>query len=116
MTDYVISEDQLKSVIDLTEEMCETPGWVINIQPIAQRRMDIIIAIRSRQLSEHDAAIRNATLTSLLQVVKIREDEMARKANLTENMTTATGYFTSAGALNWVVQEIEKSLRTQEHP
>jgi hypothetical protein len=54
---------------------------------------------------------REQVLQSLLNVVKTREDEMSRKANLTENMTTATGYFTSAGALNWVVQEIEKSLR-----
>jgi len=51
LVDYVISEEEIKNIIDLTEEMCETPGWVINIQPIANRRMDIINSIRSRQLS-----------------------------------------------------------------
>ena len=52
MTDYIISEDEMKNIIDLTEEMCETPGWVINVQPIANRRMDIINKVRSRPLSE----------------------------------------------------------------
>ena len=46
--EYIITEEQLKAIIDLTEEMCETPGWVINIQPIAERRMSIINSIRSR--------------------------------------------------------------------
>jgi len=45
---FVISEEEMKDIIDLTEEMCETPGWVINIQPIANRRMTIINEIRSR--------------------------------------------------------------------
>ena len=48
---FVISEDEMKNIIDLTEEMCETPGWVINVQPIASRRMDIINKIRSHPLS-----------------------------------------------------------------
>jgi len=52
MTDYIISEDEMKNIIDLTEEMCETPGWVINVQPIANRRMDITNKIRSRTLSD----------------------------------------------------------------
>ena len=49
---FVISEDEMKNIIDLTEEMCETPGWVINVQPIANRRMDITNKIRSRTLSD----------------------------------------------------------------
>ena len=42
------------------------------------------------------------TLNRLKKNIEIREDELARKANSTDNLTTASGYFAAAGALNWV--------------
>lgn len=45
---------------------------------------------------------RNQTLDRLDKEIAIRENEMNRKGNLEDNLTTAAGYFTAAGALNWV--------------
>ena len=49
---YCISEDELKSIIEDTEDMCNAPGWVIDVRPIANRRMEKINKIRSRPLSQ----------------------------------------------------------------
>jgi hypothetical protein len=131
-----ITTDEIGKLIDLTENSCFEEDREKQVV-IARERIDLINEIKARgtvpettplisfgadSFKQHNAATaqsaRDQVLQSLLNVVKTREDEMARKANLTENMTTAIGYFTSAGALNWVVQEIEKSLRTptKEHP
>ena len=54
----------------------------------------------------HDAAIarkaREGVLNRLDKEIATRENEMNRKGNLEDNLTTATGYLTAAGALNWV--------------
>lgn len=49
---------------------------------------------------EHKA--REDVLNRLDKEIAIRENEMNRKGNLEDNLTTATGYLTAAGALNWV--------------
>ena len=49
---YIITEEELKAIIEDTEDMCNAPGWVIDVQPIANRRMDKINKIHSRPLSE----------------------------------------------------------------
>jgi len=69
---FVISEGEMKNIIDLTEEMCETPGWVINIQPIANRRMAIINEIRSRPLSDELKKERGCVIEELSNETKIR--------------------------------------------
>jgi hypothetical protein len=41
-------------------------------------------------------------LDRLDKEIHIREDEMNRKAGLEDNLTTVSGYYAAAGALNWV--------------
>ena len=45
---------------------------------------------------------REKLLDRLDKEIHIREDEMNRKAGLEENLVTMSGYYASAGALNWV--------------
>ena len=45
---------------------------------------------------------RDKVLDRLDKEIHIREDEMNRKAGLEENLVTISGYYASAGALNWV--------------
>ena len=45
---------------------------------------------------------RDKVLDRLDKEIHIREDEMNRKAGLEENLVTMSGYYASAGALNWV--------------
>ena len=44
----LISEEELGEVIDITEEMCNQKGWVKEVLPLAQKRMDVINKARSR--------------------------------------------------------------------
>lgn len=52
---------------------------------------------------------RKETLERLEKEIQKREDEMNRKGNLEDNLTTASGYFTAAGALNWVREVLIKA-------
>ena len=56
--------------------------------------------------TQHDSHIRKdereKVLDRLDKEIHIREDEMNRKAGLEENLVTISGYYASAGALNWV--------------
>jgi hypothetical protein len=63
-------------------------------------------------------AARQKVLDRLDKEIATRENEMNRKGNLEDNLTTATGYLTSAGALNWVrvvlINGMRESLRAQQ--
>ena len=54
---------------------------------------------------------REKVLDSLDKEIRIREDEMNRKAGLEENLVTISGYYASAGALNWVRVVLIEGLR-----
>jgi len=73
---FVISEDEMKNIIDLTEEMCETPGWVINVQPIASRRMEKINKVRSRPLSSALLAERERVRPEVWQFALLMEKKL----------------------------------------
>jgi hypothetical protein len=60
-----------------------------------------------------ETAVRNErerVLKSLEKEISIREDEMNHKAGLEDNIVTVSGYYASAGALNWVREVLIKSL------
>lgn len=63
----------------------------------------------------HDARVRaeerEQILSRLDEEIAIRESEMSRKGNLEDNLTTATGYHTASGALNWVRKVLIDGLR-----
>jgi hypothetical protein len=48
-------------------------------------------------------------LKRLDKEIAIRENELNRKAGEEENLTTVSGYYTAAGALNWVRNVLIKS-------
>ena len=54
---------------------------------------------------------RDRVLDRLDKEIHIREDEMNRKAGLEENLVTVSGYYASAGALNWVRTVLIEGLR-----
>ena len=97
-------------------------------QTIAMEALDKIVAshtpAKSEQemwatdeITEHEKyaadAGREKILIGLDKEIAVREYEMNRKAGLEDNMTTATGYYTAAGALNWVRKMIEE-LRSKQ--
>ena len=45
---------------------------------------------------------RDKVLDRLDKEIEIRENEMNRKGGFEENLVTASGYYASAGAFNWV--------------
>jgi len=47
----LFSEEELGEIIDITEEMCNQEGWVKEVLPLAQKRMDIINKARLREQS-----------------------------------------------------------------
>ena len=92
---------------------------------------DLHAAIRARGPVEHEPAPcgsnpgecfikmnkriveeREIALNRLDREIAIRENEMNRKGNLEANITTATGYITAAGALNWVRVVLIDALRS----
>jgi len=42
MNQYIITEEELGGIIDITEDMCIQEGWVKEVVPLAQKRMSII--------------------------------------------------------------------------
>jgi hypothetical protein len=56
---------------------------------------------------------RDTVLDRLDKEIAIRENEMNRKGGLTDNIVTASGYYASAGALNWVRVVLIDGLRQQ---
>ena len=48
MNQYIITEEELGGIIDITEDMCIQEGWVKEVVPLAQKRMSIINKVRSR--------------------------------------------------------------------
>jgi len=58
-----------------------------------------------KRIRKHE---REKILIGLDKEIAVREYKMNRKAGLEDNMTTATGYYTAAGALNWVRKMIEE--------
>ena len=58
MTQYIITEEELGGIIDITEDMCIQEGWVKEVVPLAQKRMSIINKVRSRPYqSERDKVL-----------------------------------------------------------
>ena len=55
-------------------------------------------------------------LDRLDKEIKIRENEMNRKGGLEENLVTVSGYYASAGALNWVRVVLIDGLRSTPAP
>jgi len=100
MSDFVISGEEMKDIIDLTEEMCETPGWIINIQPIANRRMAIINEIRSRPHTSTPDCVKcleEDKITMLEHDTTIRKEE--RERVLDELLSYCRGAMESEGML-----------------
>ena len=55
MNQYIITEEELGGIIDITEDMCIQEGWVKEVVPLAQERMSIINRVRSHPYqSERD--------------------------------------------------------------
>jgi hypothetical protein len=71
---YIISEEELKEIIEDTEDMCNAPGWVIDVQPIANRRMDKINKIRSRPPSSALLAERERVLKPIEEYTESLRD------------------------------------------
>ena len=45
---HPVTKEELEQIIDLTERMDNTPGWVAEVQPLANKRMEIITTILTR--------------------------------------------------------------------
>jgi len=54
---------------------------------------------------------REKILDRLDKEIATREDEMNRKAGLEDNIVTMSGYYASAGALNWVRTVLIEGIR-----
>ncbi|MCJ7697329.1 MAG: hypothetical protein MUO73_03255 [Thermoplasmata archaeon] len=54
---FLISEEEIGEIIKLTEDMCNTPGWVEKVLPYAKKRMDLINIIRSRSFTTGVGAV-----------------------------------------------------------
>lgn len=70
---------------------------------------------KREQLRQHRGKVRNESdlLDRLDKEIAIRENEMNRKGGLTDNIVTASGFYASAGALNWVRTVLINALRQQ---
>jgi hypothetical protein len=84
-----------------------------------------IVEINENIQKQRKEAARTATLAENKRVldrldkeIATRENEMNRKGNLEDNLTSATGYLVSAGALNWVrvvlIDGLRQSTAAQE--
>ena len=122
MTDYRITEDQ----IDTIRNMFSMPDHAMEEEDY-QAQKDILAAIMTVPLPDactddtciykrfsknmenaerHDVKVREEENKQLLdrldKEIATRENEMNRKAGLNDNIVTVSGYYASAGALNWV--------------
>ena len=79
-------------------------------------RMDMSVCLQAQNTAARAATLaeNKRVLDRLDKEIAIRENEMNRKGNLEDNLTTATGYLTSAGALNWVRVVLIDGLRQQQ--
>lgn len=67
---FLISEDEIGTIIDMTEEICNTPGWVNEILPLVKKRMELINQIRSRPYTSAGSdAVMEIPLRSLKSVI-----------------------------------------------
>ena len=83
-----------------TERFCnrEKPYWTLRLDQWA----DGISSCCTLPTHTDFQSEMEKVLDKLDKEIHIREDEMNRKAGLEENLVTASGYYASAGALNWV--------------
>jgi len=86
MNQYIITEEEL------AEMVCDFYNGFFSAGS------DIATTVRSHPYQSE----RDTVLDRLDKEIHIREDEMNRKAGLEENLVTMSGYYASAGALNWV--------------
>jgi len=71
------------------------------------------INLKNKEFQRYNPqAERDKVLDRLDKEIEIRENEMNRKGGFEENLVTASGYYASAGAFNWVRVVLIAGLRT----
>ena len=102
MNQYIITEEERKKMLKLWSVIQQHIDWQHNachtLDLTVQEAYNLMENVRSHPYQSE----RDKVLDRLDKEIHIREDEMNRKAGLEENLVTMSGYYASAGALNWV--------------